>query len=147
MASTQKIRVIALGLIQDGDCLFVSQGYDAVKETAFYRALGGGLEFGETSVDALQREFYEEIQASLTNIQYLGCLENLFTFNGKPGHEIIQLYRCDFADPSFYQREHITFTDGDGSAPPVTALWIDLNACKSGKLRLVPEGCLPYLSL
>jgi len=41
--------------------------------------MGGGVDFGETSRDALQREFQEEIQAELTNIRHLGCLENLFT--------------------------------------------------------------------
>ena len=54
-----EIRVIVLGLIQDGDRLFVSEGYDPVKQQTFYRALGGGVDFGETSHAALQREFHE----------------------------------------------------------------------------------------
>jgi len=51
--------------------------------------MGGGVDFGETSRDALQREFQEEIQAELTNIRHLGCLENLCNFNGQQGHEIL----------------------------------------------------------
>ena len=47
----------------------------------------------------------EEIQAEITNIRYLACLENIFTYQGKPGHEIIQLYECDFVHPKFYQQE------------------------------------------
>ena len=77
-----EIRVLALGMIIDGDRIFISEGYDPVKQQTFYRAMGGGVDFGETSRDALQREFQEEIQAELTNIRYLGCLENLFVFNG-----------------------------------------------------------------
>lgn len=144
MSNSGKIRVIVLGLIQQGDRLFVAEGYDSIKQQTFYRALGGGVEFGEASVDALRREFQEEIQAELTNIRYLGCLENLFMFNGNPGHELIQLYQCDFADQRFYDREQLTFTE-DVDPSPCTARWISLDRCKSGELKLVPEACLDYL--
>ena len=120
----EKFRVLALGLIREGDRLFLSQGYDPVRQKHFYRALGGGVDFGETSLEALKREFWEEIEAELTNIRYLGCLENLFVFKDKPGHEIIQLYQCDFADPKFYQLEQIDFNEGKRQK---TALWVDLN--------------------
>jgi 8-oxo-dGTP pyrophosphatase MutT (NUDIX family) len=138
----QGIRAIVLGLIQDGSRLFVSEGFDPVKQEPFYRALGGGIEFGETSLESLKREFREELQAELTNIRYLGCLENLFTFNGKPGHELVQLYGCDFADKTFYQREQIPFTDSDQT---YTAYWIERARFQSGELRLVPPECLQYL--
>ncbi|MBD2464408.1 NUDIX hydrolase [Oscillatoria sp. FACHB-1407] len=139
-----KIRVLTLGLIQDGDRLFLSEGYDPTKQTTFYRALGGGVDFGETSLKALQREFQEEIQAELTNIHYLGCLENLFEFDGAPGHELIQLYRCDFADSKFYQSERFVFQEGDRSK---IALWVDIQRFKSRELRLVPEGFLSYVNV
>lgn len=142
MHKSGEIRVLALGLIRDGDRIFMSEGYDPVKQNTFFRALGGGVDFGETSLDALQREFQEEIQAELTNIQYLGCIENLFTFNGKPGHEIIQLYQCDFVDPKLYQIERTIFAEGDRQK---AALWVEVDRFKSGELRLVPEVFLDYL--
>ncbi|XGW00558.1 MAG: NUDIX hydrolase [Leptolyngbya sp. BL-A-14] len=137
-----RIRAIVLGLIQSGSRLFVSEGFDPVKQDHFYRALGGGIEFGETSLDALKREFQEELQAELTNIHYLGCLENLFIYDGKPGHELVQLYRCDFVDRTFYQREQIPFSDSDQT---YTAHWIERDRFHSGELRLVPPQCLQYL--
>jgi 8-oxo-dGTP pyrophosphatase MutT (NUDIX family) len=137
-----EIRVIALALIRNGDKIFVSEGYDSVKQDKFYRVLGGGVDFGETSFEAVKREFQEEIQAELKNIRYLGCLENIFTFNGKPGHEIIQLYECDFVEPKYYQLERQEFTEGERKK---VAVWVDINHCKSGKLRLVPERFLDYL--
>lgn len=138
-----EIRLIALGLIRNGaNQVFVSEGYDPVKQNTFYRAMGGGVDFGETSLEALKREFQEEIQAELQNIRYVGCLENLFTFNGKPGHEIIQLYECDFVDPKYYQQERQEFTEKDRKK---VAVWVDINRCKSGELRLVPEQFLEYL--
>lgn len=143
MNKAGEIRVIALGLIRDGERIFVSEGYDPVKQETFYRALGGGVDFGETSRDALQREFQEEIQAELTNIKYLGCIENLFTFNGRQGHEIVQLYQCDFADSKFYQLESLVFSESQTHKH--RALWMDISRFKSGEFRLVPEVFFEYL--
>lgn len=143
MNKAGEIRVIALGLIQDGKRIFVSEGYDPVKQETFYRALGGGVDFGETSRTALKREFQEEIQADLTNINYLCCIENLFTFNGRQGHEIIQLYKCDFVDSKFYQLESLVFSESQTHKHE--ALWIDISRFKSGELRLVPEVFFDYL--
>ncbi len=137
-----EIRVLALGVILQGDRIFISEGYDPVKHQTFYRAMGGGVDFGETSLAALKREFQEEIQAELTNIRYLGCLENIFTYNGQPGHEIIQLYKCDFVDPKLYQLEKLVFTEGERQK---TALWVDISRFKSGELKLVPEQFFEYL--
>ena len=136
-----QIRVLALGLIKKDNRVFMSQGYDPVKQKTFYRAMGGGVDFGETSLEALEREFQEEIQAQLTNISYLGCLENLFTFNGKQGHELLQVYQCDFADAKFYELESLVFAEGKRQK---TALWVDIALFKSGELLLVPE---PFLAL
>ena len=136
-----KIRVIVLGLILSGDRIFVSGCYDPVKQETFYRALGGGVEFGERSTDALQREFQEEIQAELTNIKYLACLENFFVYNGKAGHELIQLYQCDFVDAKFYELESLDFADGDGE---YTAFWMPVERFRSGELRLVPDKFIDY---
>ncbi|MBD2525323.1 MULTISPECIES: NUDIX hydrolase [unclassified Nostoc] len=143
MNKAGEIRVIALGLIRDGERIFVSEGYDPVKQETFYRALGGGVDFGETSHAALEREFQEEIQADLRNIKYLGCIENLFTFNGRQGHEIIQLYQCDFVDSKFYQLESLIFSESQHHKH--RALWIDISRFESGELRLVPEVFFEYL--
>lgn len=59
MLKEGQIRVLALGVIKDGDRIFVGYGYDPVKQQTFYRAMGGGVEFGETSYEALKREFQE----------------------------------------------------------------------------------------
>ncbi|MGB7892304.1 MAG: NUDIX hydrolase [Microcoleus sp.] len=136
-----KVRVIVLGLIQSGDRIFVSECCDPVKQDTFYRVLGGGVEFGEHSIDALQREFQEEIQAELTNIKYLACLENFFVYNGKAGHELIQLYQCEFVDAKFYELESLDFADGDGEH---TAFWMSIERFRSGELRLVPDKFIDY---
>lgn len=138
----RSIRVIAIALIQNGDRLFVGEGFDHLKQQTFYRALGGGVEFGETSEVALQREFAEEMGAELTNIRYVATIENLFTFNGNPGHEIIQLYSSDFVDRHLYEQDSILFTEGEVKK---TAVWVAIDRFLSGELCLVPEQCLQYL--
>lgn len=63
VSQKQRIRVIVLGLIKSETQILVSAGYDSLKQKtlAIYRALGGGVDFGESSQAALQREFQEEI--------------------------------------------------------------------------------------
>jgi 8-oxo-dGTP pyrophosphatase MutT (NUDIX family) len=137
-----EIRVLALGIVRQGGRVFISEGYDPTKQQTFYRALGGGVEFGETSLEALQREFQEELQAEIKNIKYLRCQENLFTFNGQPGHEILFIYECDFVDSKFYQIEDLVFAEGKRKK---RALWVECDRFKSGELRLVPEQFFEYL--
>lgn len=138
-----RIRPIALGLIKHQGHVFVSKGYDIVKEQEFYRFLGGGIDFGEASVIALKREFQEEVQATLTNIEYLTCLDNIFTCNGKSGHELIQLFRCDFADPEFYRLNHVyTLLEGTHRRD---AIWIPVEQVHTGMLNLVPKACRAYI--
>ncbi|MBC7825043.1 MAG: NUDIX domain-containing protein [Candidatus Parcubacteria bacterium] len=142
MNQLPQVRALVLGLIRDGDRILVAEGYDSVKQRFFYRCLGGGVEFGETSLDALRREFQEEIQAALCNIQYLGFSENLFVFEGKPGHEWIQIYQADLVDSKFYQLDKFIGTE---TKTEFVVRWIECDRFQSKELHLVPEICLSYL--
>ena len=142
MNQLPQVRALVLGLIRDGDLILVAEGYDSVKQRFFYRCLGGGVEFGETSLDALRREFQEEIQAALCNIQYLEFSENLFVFEGKPGHEWIQIYQADLVDSKFYQLDKFIGTE---TKTEFVVRWIECDRFQSKELHLVPEICLSYL--
>ncbi len=90
--SMQLIRNIAVGLpVRDGYVL-VSGATDSVKGEAFYRAIGGGIEFGETADVALRREFEEELGVALETVELLGVLENIFEYEGLAGHEIVHVF-------------------------------------------------------
>jgi 8-oxo-dGTP pyrophosphatase MutT (NUDIX family) len=102
-----KIRPIVLCLFRRDDRILVFRGYDSVKQEYFYRPLGGGIEFGETGRDAIIREIREELGAEIENVIYLGALENLFTLEGEPGHEIVLVYDATFVDGSIYERDSI----------------------------------------
>lgn len=142
--SKKRIRPIALGLIEHDGHIFVSKGEDSDTGETFYRFLGGGIDFGETSQAALEREFQEEIQAALTDIEYLTCLDNIFVLNGKAKHELIQLFRARFVDEAFYQLdETFELVEGDDVTD---AFWISIDQVRAGSYRLVPDNCIPYLS-
>ncbi|MEO0768561.1 MAG: NUDIX domain-containing protein [Cyanobacteria bacterium J06649_4] len=139
----KRIRPIALGLIEYQNHIFVSPGEDPKTHQTFYRFLGGGIEFGETSQAALTREFLEEIQATLTDIEYVCCLDNIFTYNGKPKHELIQLFKARFVEPRFYQLQaEFQLVEGEQIKQ---AFWLETARVINGEYRLVPESCLRYL--
>jgi 8-oxo-dGTP pyrophosphatase MutT (NUDIX family) len=139
----QRIRPIALALIEHEGHVFVSKGEDSLTGEVFYRFLGGGIDFGESSQAALERELMEEVQAQLKDIEYLGCLDNIFTLDGKLGHELIQLFRAGFVDPAFYRLAE-TFELVEGNRIE-QAFWLETARVFRGECRLVPESCLQYL--
>ncbi|MGH2403262.1 MAG: NUDIX domain-containing protein [bacterium] len=78
------IRPLAICVFRDGENILVAEGTDDIKGETFYRPLGGAIEFGEYARDTLVREMREEIGAEITDLRYLGALENVFTYMGDP---------------------------------------------------------------
>jgi len=139
-----KIRPLAIGIIMHEGRLFVFEGHDPVKNEIFYRPPGGGIEFGERGHEALEREFYEEFGAAIAGVRYLGALENIFTCNGKPGHEIVLCYETKFADPAFYRQETVAGHEDDSQ--PFHAMWKTLTDFREGRAILYPDGLLDLLA-
>jgi len=139
MDKFKEIRPIALGLAIKNNKVLVSEGYDKVKDQTFYRCLGGGIEFLEKSDEALKREFKEEIGADVTVKDFLGLEENIFTFNGKNGHELIFVYNVDVKD-SDYKDEYTILDEVDSYA-----VWMDIKQFKNGKEILYPTTVIKYL--
>ncbi|MFA6514431.1 MAG: NUDIX domain-containing protein [Patescibacteria group bacterium] len=119
-----KIRALSVVIIKKDNRVLVSPGYDSVKDAHFYRLVGGGIEFGETSVEALKRELQEELAAELINIRLLDIRENIFTYNGENGHEIGFIYEAEFKDRANYKKEKFQILDGH---PDNFAIWAEIN--------------------
>lgn len=135
------IRPIALGLVRRRAQLLVFEGRDYVKGETYYRPLGGGIEFGEHSKDALEREFREELDADIKVGELRGVLENVFAWRGNPGHEIAFVYEAEFVDPDLYAEDEMKILDD-----PATARWVDLNDFTDGSKILYPNGLTELLS-
>ncbi|WP_231688047.1 NUDIX hydrolase [Bacillus sp. FJAT-18017] len=126
-----------------GDSILVCEGFDQVKQDYYYRPIGGGIEYGETSSEALEREVLEEIGANIINIKHLGTIENIFTYNGDLGHEIVFVYDAEFVDKSFYEKS--TFIGIEDNGQRIKLSWKPLNSFADNKLRLVPEELVTLL--
>jgi ADP-ribose pyrophosphatase YjhB (NUDIX family) len=138
-----RIRPIVIGIFRRANRIMVFEGYDPLKKETFYRPLGGEIEFGEKASDALRREIQEELGADITNIRFLGVLENIFVFNGEPGHEIVMLFEGEFTDQSIYQQEKLTANEDNGMS--MNVWWMPLTAFSSGAAPLYPLGLLEFL--
>lgn len=139
MLAEERIRTIVLAVLlrpNDGS-LLVFRGYDPRKQEAFYRPLGGGIEFGESSWQALQREMMEELGAVVRPIRNLGTLESIFEFNGCPGHEITIVWQAEFEDPTYYEQEALTYCEGNEQS---VALWVDPARLQVEGIPLYPSG-------
>ncbi|QLG60458.1 NUDIX domain-containing protein [Halorarum salinum] len=79
------------------------------------RFVGGGIEFGETSDEALEREFREELDVAVEAGPVLGTVENLYRWDGEAGHDLAVVREARFADASPYDRDAFHGVEDDGS--------------------------------
>ncbi len=131
------IRVIAICVFRREESILVFDGYDSVKETYYYRPLGGGVEPGETTHEAVAREIAEELGLQIDALKLLGVLENIFVLDGQPKHEIVFVYDGRFVDETIYDRQELHGWEANGE--PLRAVWRKLDSFDE-KHRLVPEG-------
>ncbi len=138
------IRPIAICIFRDNGRILVAEGFDGKKNQVFYRPLGGTIEFGEHSRDTIRLEMREEINAEVTDLRYLGTLENIFVYEGQPGHEIVQVYDARLADPSLYVQEIIEGYELDVDES-FKVVWKQLDDFGPGKPPVYPDGLLELL--
>ncbi|MFW6457599.1 MAG: NUDIX hydrolase [Planctomycetota bacterium] len=138
-----RIRPLALCVLSRNGCYLLADGYDSVKDETFYRPPGGGIEFGETSAEAVRREIREEMDIEIENVRKLGVLENIFTFDGQPMHEIVFILDADPVDPCVYDREQLTGRDSDGRQ--FTCHWVDIHTVDPEFPPIYPDGLADIL--
>lgn len=135
-----EIRPIVLGIAIRNNKILVAEGFDEKKNEFFYRALGGGIEFGEKSDEALKREFLEELGIEIEIEKYLGISENIFEFNGRKAHELVLMYKVNIKDEDY--KENYIVNDDKGQ---FKGLWVNIEECINGKKILYPKEVFKYL--
>jgi len=140
--TTPRIRPLALCIFHHDGKILVNEARDPITEKPFFRPIGGGIEFGETSAQAVTREVREELGLPITDVRLLGTLESLFTYNGTPGHEIVQVYDAKFVDASVYESPQLNGQESDGAS--FVARWRPY-ASFTDEAPLVPEGIYELL--
>ena len=138
-----QIRPIALCIFRNNDRILVFEGHDPVKGETFYRPLGGGIEFGERSEDAVRRELKEELNLEIINLKYIGTLENIFTFNGVSYHEVVLVYDGMLTESGLYDQALLTGKEANGD--DIRAMWKGLREFDAGEAILYPHGLLELL--
>ena len=141
----QRIRPLALCVFRRDDKIFVAKGYDAHLDQTFYRPIGGRIEFGERGHEAIIREVKEEINANVTEVKYLGMLENIFEYEGESGHEIVVVYDGRFVDENFNDNQ-FTVQGRDAGEVLYEGRWMRLDAFRADDTPpLYPNGLLELL--
>ncbi|MCX6793104.1 MAG: NUDIX domain-containing protein [Candidatus Falkowbacteria bacterium] len=122
-------------IIRNNQDILVGMGFDDIRNQAFGRIVGGGVEFQEKTEDAVRREIREEFNSDLENLSFIEVIVNSFTHKGEQGHQITFLYKGDLVDKSLYQKEKIHVIDTTN----FEATWLPIKDILSGKIRLYPE--------
>ncbi len=136
------IRPLALCVFHRDGRILVQEARDTSTGQCFSRPLGGGIDFGESSAAAIAREIREEIGAEISEQRLLGTLENIFTYRGIPGHEIVQVYDARFIDSRYYALASIPGVESDGQT--FEAVWRALAAFPAS-MPLYPAGLIELL--
>ena len=137
-----RIRPISISIIRNDDKILVYQREDDVTKEKFYRLVGGCIEFGESSKDALKREFQEELSLDLLDIQFIESFESIFEFNDSKMHEIVYLFDSKFKDKTVYTKEVISGLEGERV---FKAIWLPISIFKEKKETIYPEEIINYL--
>jgi ADP-ribose pyrophosphatase YjhB (NUDIX family) len=126
--------------------LLATPGFDHQKQTPFFRLIGGHVEMGETAADAVLREIKEELGINMTIAKPLGWLENIFTYNGDVGHELIALFETSFINPNDIQDAyHFTEHNQDGTIRTYTAAWVNIAAARQSSTPIYPLLANSYI--
>jgi 8-oxo-dGTP pyrophosphatase MutT (NUDIX family) len=141
--SWERIRPLVLGIPRRDGEILVARLYDDSAKEPFYRPIGGGIKFGEASTEALVREFREELGVEVTVADYLGTVENMFTFEGADGHEIAIVHEVDPVDALARQGSVEGIDDGGAT---YAAEWHTPSALERADEPLYPEGLITLLT-
>jgi ADP-ribose pyrophosphatase YjhB (NUDIX family) len=137
-AEAPRIRTLAVAVCVDGGRALVERGHDRVAGQPFHRVIGGASEFGERAADAVSREWREELGLTLADVRLLGVLENLFTYEGRPGHEVVFVHAARIVEAHAYTRESWVAVEPSGLRHE--AVWLPLDRLHDAETALVPAG-------
>lgn len=137
------IKAKALCIFRHQNQVLLSYGYDPNKDETYLRPIGGSIEFGEISVQAIEREVLEEINQQITQPKLLAVLENLFTFDGQQGHEIVFVYDAEFVDFGLYTEIEIHGCETSGLS--YIAQWLSREQIELNQYPVYPTGIEQWL--
>lgn len=115
-------------IIKNGNKILVSKNDDK----KYLSLIGGRAKTGESSIEAVLREVYEETSFEAKHVKSLGMIENFYIsrYSDKPYHEILIIHELEFFDKSVYERDEITNLEDGG-----TFIWKSIEELKQENFK------------
>lgn len=142
MTPENTIRVKAMCLLIQDDFILVADG-STMKSNArlviarnFYRVMGGTMEPNETAEETVRREIREELNSELENLERLDVIENIYTYEGHKGHEIVFLFKGELTNKELRKQDKIHVVDADYE---FDAIWVPIKELLNGDKPLYPS--------
>jgi thiaminase/transcriptional activator TenA len=136
------VRPLVAAVIRDGDRILVWEDHNPATGETVCVPLAGGIEFGEAGAEAVARELHEEIGATVTRVDYLGTIEDIYEWDGQKRHELYLVYDVDLADRRVYRADEVPVVEPDRTR--YVARWRALGEFDR-QARLVPDGLLDLI--
>jgi ADP-ribose pyrophosphatase YjhB (NUDIX family) len=146
MVDSSYIRVKAMAYLPNAARTHhaVLKASDPSDGQTFHRLLGGGVELGEGAEEAVVREIAEELRATLLEPRLLGVLENVFTYDGELGHEVVFVYGGRLAEGDVVPPEGGWFED---NGDPMWVEWRPCDLADDDATPLYPDGVGKLIAL
>lgn len=133
---TNHLRGKVVGIAKHENKILVSEILDDHGNLKGWCPLGGGIEFGETSENALKREILEEAGCGIVILGPPIVCDNLFEHHGLQGHEIVLAFPISFDNPQIYSNHRFQIREDKGSLHWVE--WISIDRFVSKECTLFP---------
>ncbi|OHB08340.1 MAG: hypothetical protein A2W64_03360 [Candidatus Zambryskibacteria bacterium RIFCSPLOWO2_02_39_10] len=85
--------------------------------------------------DGVRREVREELNSEINNLSLVKVVENIFMYEGNPGHEVVFIYTAEFVNKELYKKEKIHIVEPHLE---FDAEWISIAEVLNGKIILYP---------
>lgn len=129
------MRPVAFCLLEHDNRLLLQEFWHEHENYTFYRPPGGGIEHGERAAEAMRRELREELDARVSEPEFITVLENIFDYGGVTKHEIVFLYRATVLDARVTAATEVILTD----ELPQRAVWVPLQRLQADDFILYPS--------
>lgn len=124
-----KLNVRTAGIIMHNNKILVHSNL----ENKHYALLGGRIESGEDSEEAVKREILEETGKEIETIGYIGTIENFFKRGEEKYHEILFIHKAEFKNEEDKKIEY-TLKNVEGK-DYLQYEWIDINDIEKYPIR------------